>query len=246
MKGWIKLHRRILGNLFYGNPTFLAVWIHILLSANHEERDVAWNGSVIHLRRGQVLTGRKKMAESVGIPETTLERTLEKLENGHQIGQQKTTKYRIITVLNWDKFQNRTTERTANGQQNGHKQEGIKNAKEITMGGFNKYSDDYLEGELQIDPDHTPKVKKKPAKVSDDVQAVFDLFDNPARALWVLREVERVAAKTLFDTYGIEKLKIRLERIKKEKKKADPFFPHADTPSQLLDKMPNIERYFNI
>lgn len=245
MKGWIKLHRRILGNLFYGNPTFLAVWIHILLSANHEERDVAWNGSVIHLRRGQVLTGRKKMAESIGIPETTLERTLEKLENGHQIGQQKTTKYRIITVLNWDKFQNRTTERTANGQQNGHKQEGIKNAKEITMGGFNKYSDDYLEGELQIEPDYKPAGKKK-GKVTDEMQAVFDLFDNPAKVLWRMRDSERVAAQTLFETYGLETLKVRLNRIKKEAKKGDPFFPQVDTPSQFLDKMPGIERYFNI
>ena len=39
------------------------------------------------------------------------------LENEHQIEQQKTTKYRLITILNWNQFQTRTSEWTANGQQ---------------------------------------------------------------------------------------------------------------------------------
>lgn len=110
---------------------------------------------------------------------------------------------------------------------------------------WNKVSDDF-EGELQIDPDYTPKGKKKVKKVSDDVQAVFELFNNPASALWRMREIERVAAQALFDSYGLDKLKVRVNRINEEKQKKDPFFPDINTPSQLLDKMPNVERYLNI
>ena len=112
---------------------------------------------------------------------------------------------------------------------------------------WNEKSDDFLEDDFQIDPDHTPKGKpKKTKKVSDDVQAVFDLFNNPASALWRMREIERVAAQALFDTYGLETLKKRITRIEKEKKNENPLFPLVTTPSQLLDKMPNVERYFEI
>jgi hypothetical protein len=103
----------------------------------------------------------------------------------------------------------------------------------------------YDEVSVQTDPDYKPK-KKSEKKVSEDIQAVFDLFNNPASALWRMREIERVAAQTLFETYGLEKLKIRVERIQDEAKKKDPLFPHITTPSQLLDKMPNVERYLNV
>lgn len=112
--------------------------------------------------------------------------------------------------------------------------------------GFNKYADDFEE-ELQIDPDHKPKGKEK-KKVADEIQQVFDLFDNPARPLWRLREIERVAAQALFDAYGLETIQKRVQRIEAEKKinGDDPYFPLVTTPSQLLDKMEAVERYLKI
>lgn len=90
------------------------------------------------------------------------------------------------------------------------------------------------------------KAKKKKGVVTAEMVEVFELFKNPARALWGMRELERTAAKTLFDTYGLEKLTIRLARIEEEKKKKDPYFPEVNTPAQLLDKMSSVERYFGI
>jgi len=116
---------------------------------------------------------------------------------------------------------------------------------EIDM--WNKYADDFEE-ELQIDPEFKPKKATKEKKVSDDIQSVFELFSNPAKVTWRLREIERVAAQALFDTYGLETLKKRISRIESEKKKNanDPFFPLVTTPSQLLDKMEAVERYLNV
>ena len=75
------------------------------------------DGNIILIKEGQLITGRKQLSEVTGIPETTVERILKMLENEHQIGQQKTTKYRLITILNWADHQTRTEERTTNGQQ---------------------------------------------------------------------------------------------------------------------------------
>lgn len=75
------------------------------------------NSELIVIKEGQVFCGRKRISAETGIPETTIERVLDLLENGHYIGQQKTTKYRVITILNWKEYQSRTAKRTTNGQQ---------------------------------------------------------------------------------------------------------------------------------
>lgn len=116
---------------------------------------------------------------------------------------------------------------------------------ENNVGNWDKTSEnDYDLPVVGADGTIVKRVVKK--KVTPEMKEVFDLFNNPAKAAWHLREIERVSAQILFDTYGLEKLKIRIQRIEKEKNNKDPLFPLVTTPSQLLDKMPNVERYFNI
>lgn len=76
-----------------------------------------WNGRLIMVKEGQLITGRTELIKATGIPGTTIERILQMLENEHQIGQQKQSKYRLITIVNWGEHQNRTLERTTDGQQ---------------------------------------------------------------------------------------------------------------------------------
>lgn len=134
MNGWIKLHRKIQDKGYYKNSKFIHLWIHLLLKANHEPRQFMWNKEIIVIKEGQFITGRKQLSEETGISETSIERILNLLENEHQIGQQKTNKYRLITILNWKEYQ---TSGQENGQQtdnkwttNGHKQE-VKEYKEL-------------------------------------------------------------------------------------------------------------------
>jgi len=118
MDGFIFLHRKILENPIAQNPTIAWLWITLLLLANHQNHKIIWNKEEITIKRGQLLTGRKQLSQQTGIPETTIERHLDYLaKNGHQIEQQKTNKFRIITILNWDTYQKRTPKRTTNGQQ---------------------------------------------------------------------------------------------------------------------------------
>lgn len=116
-QGWIKLHRQLKEKGYYQNSQYVHLWVHLLLSANHKEHEFMWNNNIILIKEGQLITGRKQLCQETGIPESTIERILNMLENEHQIEQQKTTKYRLITILNWNQFQTRTSEWTANGQQ---------------------------------------------------------------------------------------------------------------------------------
>lgn len=116
-RGYVALWRKLRDKGFYKKSTYVHLWVHLLLSANHKPKEHMTNGQIILIKEGQLIAGRKQLAKETGIPQSTVERILEMLENEHQIEQQKTTKYRLITILNWKDYQNRTSVRTASGQQ---------------------------------------------------------------------------------------------------------------------------------
>jgi len=100
------------------------------------------------------MTGRKKLSEQTGIPESTVERILKYLENEQQIEQQKTNKFRIITIRNWEKYQgcekaNIKTDgkRTANGQQ----VDTYKNVKNDKNNKYRPNSDEFRLAKLLLD-----------------------------------------------------------------------------------------------
>lgn len=114
----------------------------------------------------------------------------------------------------------------------------------------NRYNEDGHYDEAAIDSETreplTPKGKEKKKSASADALAVFALFDNPAKGIWPMRPLERAAAQVLHDTYGLETIAKKLKRIALEREKKDQYFPDANTPSELLDKMPKLDRYFTV
>lgn len=104
-KGWIKINRSLKAKGYYQKSEYVHLWIHLLLSVNHDEREFMWNGEMIKIKPGQLLTGRKKLSSETKIKSSTLERILDTFQKQGQIEQQKTNKWRLITILNWSKFQ---------------------------------------------------------------------------------------------------------------------------------------------
>lgn len=106
MEGWICLHRKILENpVICKDSDYFSIFSYLLLSATHEERSVLFNNSTIILKKGQLITGRKKISDKFEISESKVQRVLKKLENEQVIEQQTTSKNRLITVLNWNRYQ---------------------------------------------------------------------------------------------------------------------------------------------
>jgi hypothetical protein len=106
LQGWIALHRKLLNNPISRRPNYAWLWVVLLLKANHKDHKFIWNNEQQICKRGQVLTGRKKLCEISGISESSIENILTYLKTEHQIEQQKTTKYRLITILNYEYHQN--------------------------------------------------------------------------------------------------------------------------------------------
>lgn len=111
---WIKSYRKTRHKGWYKKSQYVHLWGHLLYKASYIETEFFWNGKTIRLKPGQFITGRKKLSEETGINESMVERILKLFEKEGQIEQQKTNKYRLITVLNWGRYQN--TEQPVNNK----------------------------------------------------------------------------------------------------------------------------------
>jgi len=138
-QGWIKLHRKLKNKGFYLNSSYVHLWVHLLLSANHKPKEFMFNGKIIVIKEGQLLTGRKQLSMATGLSESMVERALKMFETEQQIEQQKTTKNRVITILKWYQYQisdtqtdskRTTTEQQADTNKN---EENVKNDKKTTF-----------------------------------------------------------------------------------------------------------------
>ena len=105
-QGWIKLHRKILSNpIAIKDSDHFSIWCYLLLNATHTPYPTIFEGKKIILQAGQLITGRKSISSFWNISESKVQRILKRLENEQQIEQQTTPRNRLITVLNWDIYQ---------------------------------------------------------------------------------------------------------------------------------------------
>jgi hypothetical protein len=104
-QGWISIHRKIWDNPISKKPNYLSVWIYILCNANHQDNDFIFNNKKQVCKRGQILTSRDKISLNTGVSQSSVENILKYLETEHQIKQQKNNKFRLITVLNYNAYQ---------------------------------------------------------------------------------------------------------------------------------------------
>jgi hypothetical protein len=105
MSGWIKIHRQLKEKSYYKDSEFIHLWLHLLLCANHANGEYLNGYEIIKLKKGQFVTGRKKLSLETGISESKIERILKVFESEQQIEQQTNSRSRVISILSWDKYQ---------------------------------------------------------------------------------------------------------------------------------------------
>lgn len=106
MEGWIKIHRKMLENpIICKDSDYLSVWIYLLLNATHKEIPALFKGEKITLHPGQLITGRKSMSNKLKISESKIYRIINEYKSEQQIEQQTSNKNSLITILNWNKYQ---------------------------------------------------------------------------------------------------------------------------------------------
>lgn len=180
------------------------------------------DGKILILKEGQLITGRKALSEATGISQTTIERILDLFESEHQIGQQKTSKYRVITVLNWKDHQERTAERTSGG----HLADTYKN---------DKKEKNTSESEIRVESfsSEEEESRARPKKVDRSYEQVFAFFASKKQG-WMMHKPQIEATRRLLKDKGLEQIKIALDFYREHKD--DPYMVEIHTPFDLEAK----------
>ena len=128
-EGYIKLHRKIWENTFLNaEERFdrMSAWIWILTHANYKDGSFMKNGTLIHIKRGQLFVSFVRLSTTWGWDRKTVRRFLGTLETEKMITVTGHQKGHLITVLNYNKYQasgdleiiEGTTEGTTEGTRN--------------------------------------------------------------------------------------------------------------------------------
>lgn len=110
MDGWVSIHRKIIDAPWFNKSEYVHLWLYLLLKANYEDKEVFIGNEKVLVKRGEILTSRHKLSEVVHIQESKIYRILKRFENEHQIEQHKTKKYTVISILNYNMYQNNEQE----------------------------------------------------------------------------------------------------------------------------------------
>jgi hypothetical protein len=105
MSSWVKLSRKLGTSAIAAKPEYLAVWVHLLISAAYSEGEILVGRQIVRLKPGQLVFGRHKFSEKTGVSENIVRSALKVLENLQQITIKSESKFSVITITNWAKYQ---------------------------------------------------------------------------------------------------------------------------------------------
>jgi Fe2+ transport system protein B len=120
--GYVKLFRKFSKWEWYKKSEMVHLFLHFLLLANHEQGK--WQGQIIE--KGQFITGLNSLNEDTGISVQTIRTCIGRLKSTGEITYKSTNKNRLITIVNWEEYQIKSTSKLTgeltNNQQTTNKQ----------------------------------------------------------------------------------------------------------------------------
>lgn len=99
---------------FYKDINTCHLALHLILKANHKNNKIIWNNQEIEIKRGQLVTGRKQLAEETGLTPQSARTSLKKLKNCKFLTSTSTNKFSLITILNYEFYQSQATSTSTN------------------------------------------------------------------------------------------------------------------------------------
>lgn len=101
MASWIKIFRELLQWEWFQKAEMVQLFIYLLLKANCVDKQ--WQG--ITIKRGQIATSNATMRQDLRLSEQQIRTCIKRLISTGEITYKSTNRYVIITICNYDKYQ---------------------------------------------------------------------------------------------------------------------------------------------
>ena len=98
---WIKLYAKFLKWEWFQNSYMVHLFLYLLLEANYEDKK--WMGRTIY--RGQLVTSISRLSDATGLSIKQIRTCLDRLQQTGEITKKSTNKWTIITVSNYESYQ---------------------------------------------------------------------------------------------------------------------------------------------
>ncbi|SDI14951.1 hypothetical protein SAMN05192534_12330 [Alteribacillus persepolensis] len=238
-EGYIKLYRSLLDDHLFieSTPEQKVIMIALLLMVNHKENDWEWKGERYTVQPGQVITSLPKIAEKAGkgISVQNVRTALNRLKKHGFLTDKSTNKNRLITIVNWGKYQgsaNESTDELTGNQQATNRQltpnKNEKNEKKNTR----KYifedthlaiAEYFYKRILENNPSH-----KKPnlEKWADDIRKMMEIDKRTEEQIRYLIDWVQKDDFEMVNVLSPSKMRKRFDqlviKVKKSKKRQHP------------------------
>ena len=194
-QGFIALFRQFVDWEWYDDANTMRLFIHCLLLANY--KDKKWRGKLI--KRGSFITSQPKLAHSLKLSIMQIRNSLRKLKSTGEITVQTTPEYSIITVKNYNLYQddNRLKNRqtTPKEQTSNRRTTTTNNSNKDTNNIYNislsKEKNKISERERNILKNYVLNLKRKPDNVNAYIRKLIDNGDY----LEIIRKEEQKAER---------------------------------------------------
>ena len=103
--GYIKLYRKMTKWQWYSDEVMFRVFMHLLLTANYEP--AYWRD--VKIERGQTVVSLAKLGATLNYSKDTVLKALKRLESSGEITRRPTARYTIITISNYNEYQDKPT-----------------------------------------------------------------------------------------------------------------------------------------
>lgn len=120
---WVKLHRSLKDWEWYDDINATRLLIHLLLSVNYEPKK--WKG--ITIPAGSMIFSWDSLSKQLGLSVKQCRIAMSKLEKSGEAARKAALKGQLVTLIKWDKLQNKETQEARKGAVRGQ-EEGKKGA----------------------------------------------------------------------------------------------------------------------
>lgn len=159
-RGYIKTWRKAIDSGWLRNHRLWVFWSWCLLKASYKEYDLVVGCQKVHLMPGDFVFGRRVAASELNMSEREIRTAVDSLKTSQNIAIKTTNKYSIISVLNWDTYQQtENTNDQQNDQQLTNKRPTTDHKQEVKNKRIKEYTSDFL----QFYNEYPKHIGKEPA-----------------------------------------------------------------------------------
>lgn len=112
--GYIKIYRTLTQWRWYKDANTFRLFLHLLMTANYKDMD--FENTTIP--RGSKVTSTTALADELSLSPQMVRTSIAKLISTGEITKRSTTKYTVLSVVNYEKYQPKTSRATNNQQTN--------------------------------------------------------------------------------------------------------------------------------